>query len=162
MAYTVRGGHIRAVGNGMRALDGAPGIALLRAELLLFLRMPADSGGIKNEAGACQGGKSRALGIPLVPADQRGDAADAGVVSAKTQIARREIKFLVIGGIVGNVHLAVDAGNLAGGIDDGGAIVVEAGCAALEDRSDDDDVLITGDAAKRCGRRPGNWFGEIE
>jgi thiamine biosynthesis lipoprotein len=41
------GGNVDAVGNGVAALHGAPSITLRGAVLGLFIRMPADGGGIK-------------------------------------------------------------------------------------------------------------------
>src|SRR6185369_6259934 len=38
---------IDAVGDGVRALDGAPRVALLRAELIFLVRVPADGGRVE-------------------------------------------------------------------------------------------------------------------
>ena len=58
-----------AVGYGVAALDGGPGIALP----LLFLRrvraLVTDGGGVDEEVGSLQGHEPRPFGIPLVPAD---------------------------------------------------------------------------------------------
>ncbi len=67
---------IHSVGDGVRALDGSPGIVLGYAEFCLFSRMPADRRGIEKQLCALQGGEPRAFGIPLVPADQRADPAE--------------------------------------------------------------------------------------
>ena len=76
-------------------------------------------------------------GIPLVPADQHADAAVARVEVGEAEIAGREIKFLVVERVVGDVHLAVDAEQRAVGVEDRGGVVIEAGGAALEQRGDD-------------------------
>src|SRR5256712_791988 len=66
---------VYAVGDGVRALDGAPGVELRRAKLLLFPRMPADSRRIEKNLRALQARQPRAFRIPLVPADQDADVA---------------------------------------------------------------------------------------
>ena len=62
---------VDSVGDGVRALDGEPGVVLRRAPLFFLRRMPADGGGIEEHVRTLQGGQPRALRIPLVPADQR-------------------------------------------------------------------------------------------
>ena len=49
------------------------------AELCFLRGMPANRGGIEQHLRALQRGQPRALGIPLVPADERADSSDAGV-----------------------------------------------------------------------------------
>ena len=100
---------IDAVGDGMRTLDGLPGVVLGLAELGLLCGMPADSGGIEEHLGALQGGKARGFGVPLVPADERAHAATGEVDGLEAKIARREVIFFVIKRVVRYVHLAVDA-----------------------------------------------------
>ena len=109
VADAIHHSDINAVGDGMPALHGAPGIVLRRAELLLLRRMPADRGRIKQYLCALERRQSRALGIPLVPADQRADPACLRVEGAEAEIARGEVELLVIKRIVGDMHLAVDA-----------------------------------------------------
>ena len=77
VADAVDGGDEDAVGDGVGALDGLPGVVLRRAEFVLLGRMPADGGGIEEDVGALQRGEARGFGIPLVPADERADAAEA-------------------------------------------------------------------------------------
>ena len=139
-ADAIDGGDVDAVGDGVGALDGAPGVELRRAVLRFFRRVPADGRGIEENVRAAQAGQARAFGIPLVPADQRGDAAEARVEAGKAEVAGREVELFVVERIVGDVHLAVDAGEAAVGVEDRGGVVVEAGGAALEERSDDDDA----------------------
>ena len=95
----------------MRPLDGLPGVVLRRAELVFLGRVPADGSGIEEHLRALQRGEPRALGIPLVPAHERADAAKAGVHGLKAQVARREVVLLVVERVVGDVHLAIDAGD---------------------------------------------------
>ena len=100
---------IDAVGDGVRALHGPPGIVLRRAVLRLFGGMPADGGRIEKNVRARERGEARRFGIPLVPADQRRDAAELRIERAEAEIARREVKLLEEERIVRDVHLAVDA-----------------------------------------------------
>src|SRR5581483_9766302 len=93
-------------------------------------------------------GQTRALGKPLVPAHQRSDFRVTRLKAGKAQIARREIKFLVVKRIVGNVHLAVNAGNRAVGVDDHRGVVINPGGAALEERSDDHDLALARERAQ--------------
>src|SRR5438094_8312886 len=95
-------GNVHAVGNGVAALNGAPGLQLCRAELRFLMRVPADAGGIKNYLSAAKRSETRAFGIPLVPANLHTDARVLRIEIWKAQIPRREIKFLVIKRIVGN------------------------------------------------------------
>ena len=99
---------------------------LRRAELVFLCRVPADGGGIKEHFGALQRGEPRALGIPLVPADERADAAGGGIDGLETEIAGREVILLVIKRIVGDVHLAIDAGDVAVGVERNRGVVVKA------------------------------------
>ena len=67
---------------------------------------------------------------------------------AETEIARSEVELLVVERIVGDVHLAVDAGDVIGRgtrvVEHGGGVVVEAGGAALEEDGDQRDFLLRG------------------
>ena len=132
VADAIDDGDVNAVGDGVGALDGAPGVELRRAELRFFVRMPADARGIENDLRALQSGEARALRIPLVPANLNADAAVCGIEIRKAEIAGREIKFFVVKRIVGNVHFAVFAEERAVGVKDGAGVVIDAGGAALE------------------------------
>src|SRR5437667_7637857 len=68
VAHAVHRGDVTAVGDGVAALDGAPGVELLGAVGRLLLRVPADGCRITEEGGALQRGETRALRIPLIPA----------------------------------------------------------------------------------------------
>ena len=80
----------------------------------------------------------------------------------EVEVARREIKFLVVVRIVGNVHLAVAAGQTSVGVHHHRRVVVDALGAALEERTDDDDLARGGGRAQRLGGRSGNRLGEVE
>ena len=60
----------------------------------------------------------------------------------ETEIARREVKLLVIRRIVRDVHLAILPEELAVGVDDRRGVVINAGGAFLEKRGDDDDAAV--------------------
>src|SRR3954447_8100143 len=70
MAHSIHGRHVDAVGDGMGALNGLPGVVLGRAEFFFLRRVPADGGGIKEHLRALKGREARALGIPLVPTNE--------------------------------------------------------------------------------------------
>ena len=74
MTDPVDGCHVNAVRDGVGALDGLPGARLSRAEFRFFRRMPADRGGIEEDAGAFEGGQ-HGFRIPLIPTNERTDRA---------------------------------------------------------------------------------------
>ena len=84
MADAVHRGHVDAVGDGVRALDGLPGI-VLRAGLGRVGMMEADGRGIEQNLRAAERRQAGAFGIPLVPADQRSDARIARVEAAEAR-----------------------------------------------------------------------------
>src|SRR5262249_399193 len=115
-ANAVDDGDINAVGDGMSALNGAPGIELRCTEFRFFVRMPADAGGIEDDLRATERGNARAFRIPLVPTNLHADLSILGVEVRKAEIAGSEIKFFVIERIVGDVHFAVFAEEAAVGV----------------------------------------------
>ena len=80
----------------------------------------------------------------------------------KSEIARREVKFLVIKGIIRNVHLAIFTEEFAIGTDNCGCVVIDAGTAFLEKRRDDDDPELTREFAKGRRRSSGHFLGQLE
>ena len=83
MTDAVDAGHVDSVGDGVAALDGLPRVILGGAELFFLGGVPADGGGIEEDFSTLEGGEARALGVPLVPADERADAAGGGVDGRK-------------------------------------------------------------------------------
>lgn len=73
---------------------------------------------------------------------QRAHPAKAGVDGAKTQIAGGEIVLLEIQRVVGDVHLAIHAGQLALGIQGDGGVVIKPGGTAFKERGDEDDAEL--------------------
>ena len=124
--------------------------------------MPADRGRIKQNLRAAQRGQPRRFRIPLVPANADADLPVRGRPGLKPEIARREVKLLVIRGIVRDVHLAILAQVLPVRVDDGRGVVINAGGALLEKRGDDHDAGFPRDFLQLSRRRPGNLLGQRE
>src|SRR5580704_10560312 len=124
--------------------------------------MPADAGGIKKNLRAGETHEARAFWVPLVPTNLDADAAIARGETGKTEIAWREIKFLEVEWIFGDVHLAIAAGERAIGIDNRGGIVIDAGTAALKNGNDQDNSALARDGGEGIGGGAGNGFGEGE
>src|SRR5690348_3039234 len=101
-----------AVRNGVRALDGPPGVLLRFPIFSFFVRMPTNGRWVKQNVGSLKSRQARALRIPLVPADQRSHATELRIERLEPKIAGSEVIFFVIQGIVRDVHLAVEALNL--------------------------------------------------
>src|SRR5580698_2834018 len=146
--YTIHSRHVDTVGNCVGALNGAPGVVLGCAELRFLGGMPADRSGIKQHVRSLQCGQTSALGIPLVPADERSHAANAGVKGTKAEVAWSEIELFIIKRIVGNVHLAVETENGAVLVESHCRVVIEAGGSFLEERCDEHDSQLFGDFGK--------------
>src|SRR5207245_7933894 len=103
----VRCGDVAAVRDRVTSLNCFPGRMLRRAKFFSLARMPADGCRIKNNLGATQCGQPRRFGIPLVPANADTDLAALCFPGPKTEVTRREIKFLVIQRIVRGVNLEI-------------------------------------------------------
>ena len=162
MTDAIDGADKHAVGNGVGALDGEPGFVLRRSPLILFRRMPADGGGIEEDVGTLQGSQTRTLGIPLIPADQGADRALFQIEAAEAEVAGGEVILFVIEGIVGDVHLAVEAADFAVAADDDRGVVIEAGGAPLKKGDDNSGFQLAGEGAEARRTGSGNGLGEIE
>ena len=162
MPDAVHRGDVNAIRDGVTALHGAPGVVLRRAVRLLLARMPANRRGVEKHGRAPQRRQPRRLRIPLVPADERPDAPDARVKGPKAEVARSEVELLVIRGIVRDVHLAIEAHHATVGVDDGGAVVIDAGSAALEDGRDHRHLIRFGDAAQGVRGRTGHGLSQVK
>src|SRR5215469_17787621 len=122
---------IHSIRDRMAALNRFPCFELPRAELFLFVRMPADARWIKNDLRAAKSSEPRACWVPLVPADLHADARVLRIEIRKAQIAGSEIKFFVIERVVRNMHLAVFSKKRSVGIQNCAGVVINAGSAAL-------------------------------
>src|SRR4030067_1071045 len=85
----------QAVGDGVRALNGDPGIALTGLLGIAVAWIPANGRRVEQQIGTVEGHEARGLGVPLVPAHQHAEPPDAGVDGLETEIAGREVEFLV-------------------------------------------------------------------
>ena len=63
--------------------------------------------------------------------------------------------------VVRNVHFAIESGDRAVGVDDRGAIVIDALGAMFEDRRDDHDTQFACDRAQQVGGRTGDRLGQV-
>ena len=161
-ADAIDDGYIGAIGDGVGTLNGFPGIQLSGADLRFLVRVPADTGGIKNNLRALERGDAGTFGVPLVPTDLHANAGEFGVEVEKAEIAGREIKFFVVERVVGNVHLAIFAEVGAVGIENGAGVVVDAGGAAFENGNDESDFFFFSDLREAVGGGAGNGFSEIK
>src|SRR3712207_1240276 len=124
-AYTVYRYDGKPIGNGMPTLYGGPSLTL---SLLFFFRVAqriAYGGGIDEHFGALQRHEAGCFGIPLIPANEHAQPAHTGVDGVESQVAGREIELLVIGWIIGNVHLAILSGNASVGFYHHGRVVIK-------------------------------------
>ena len=80
----------------------------------------------------------------------------------EAEVAGGEVELLVVEGVVGDVHLAIDVGDAAVLLDGDGGVVVEAGGAALEEGGDEDDAGLLADAGEDVGGGAGDGLGEAE
>src|SRR6476620_1998810 len=99
--------------------------------------MPTDRRWVKQDLGAAERGQPRRFRIPLVPANADPNLPVLRGPRLEPEIARREVKLLVVGRIVRDMHLAILPEVLAVRIDDRGGIVVNARCAFFEKGGDD-------------------------
>lgn len=161
-AHTVDRHDGKAVGYGVSALYGGPCLTLALLLVGSVGEGIADGGGVDEQVGTLEGHQTRCLGIPLIPADEHAEATDGGVDGLETEVAGREIEFLVVGGIIRDVHLAVFAGDGAVLVQHYGRVVVQAGSTALEERGDDHHAQLLGQGTKTLGRRTGDGLGLVE
>ena len=145
MSHAIDNRHIDSVRDGVAALHRAPGIVLGGPKGLLFARMPANRRGVKQNGCAAQRCQAGGFGIPLVPADERPDASHVRLEGPKTEVTGSEVELLIVGRIVRNVHLAIQTDHAPVCVDDGGAVVIHARSAPLEDRRDNCDLLLLRD-----------------
>ena len=162
MAYAIDRHHRQSVGHGMAALHRGPSLALSLLLLGGVATLVADGRGIDEQLRTRQGHHTSAFGIPLVPANLHAKAAHACVNGLKAEVAGREIELLVVGGVVGDVHLAIFACDAAIALQDYGRIVVEARGATLKQGGDNHDAVLLGQGAEEIGRRTRDGFGQVE
>ena len=162
MPYPIDGHDGQTVGHGMTALHELPCLALARLLLGCVAALVADGGGIDEDVGAGKGHEACALGVPLVPADLHAEASDGGLYGLEAEVAGGEIELLVVGGVVGDVHLAMYAGDAAILLKDDGGVVVEPCGTALEEAGDEHDSVFTRERAIERGGGPGDGLCQVE
>jgi hypothetical protein len=158
----VDGGHIATIGDGMGALCGLPGRVLLGSKGGFLGGVPAYGGRVKEDLSPLECGEACGFGKPLIPTDEHAEAAVAGGERAEAEVAGGEVELFVVEGVVGDVHLAVDAEEIAVGVDDGRGVMVETRGALFEQGNDDDDAMFAGDVLEGAGGGAGDGFGESE
>ena len=154
---TLAGKH--AVIIGRSKIVGRPLAALLFGRVRAF---EAYGRGVDEQFGAGQGHEPCALGVPLVPADLHAEAPDRRVDGAEAEVAGREVELLVVGGVVGDVHLAVAAGQRAVRLEHDGGVVVQARRAALEERRDEHHAVAPRQGGVMFGGGAGDGLGQVE
>src|SRR5439155_9797257 len=147
MADAVRHRDIASIRNRVTALDRFPRGMLCRAEVFPFRWVPPDCCWIKNDLGAAQRGETCCLGVPLVPANADADFAVRCLPCLKSQVPGCEIKLFVIQRVIRDVHLAIFAEQFSVCVDYCRGIVVNAGAAFLEKRSEE----------RRVGKECRSW-----
>jgi len=98
----------------------------------------------------------------LIPTHERPDPSHARVDRAEPEVAGREVVFLIVGGVVGDVHLAVHTDHASVDVDRRGAVVVETGRAALENGRDDHDPRLLRRFPEGFRARPGDRLRQVE
>ena len=146
----------------MAALHGPPCVALRRAELCLLPRVPTDGGRVEHDRRAVQRRQPCRLGEPLVPADQHADPSVPRRPRAEAEVARREVKLLVVAGIIRNVHLPVQPRHASVGINHDRRVVIDARRATLKDRYNDNHLFLLRDFAQRSRGQPRHRFGQVK
>ncbi len=90
----------------------------------------------------------------------------AGGNRAEAEVAGGEVELLVVERVVGDVHLAVDAGDMvgrgAGGIEHCDGVVIEAWGAALKEAGDESDVFLANDRSETSCAGTGDGLGQGE
>ena len=98
----------------------------------------------------------RAPGVPLIPAgDQCADGSVTRFKSFESEIAGCEIILFIKTRIIGNVHFAIKTQNASIGIDDHGAVMIEARCTTFKYRNNDRNLVVSGRFLKGSGDGPG-------
>lgn len=151
----VGGDNGQSVGYGMSALNGRPCFPLPFLFVFRVAALIADGSGVDEHFCTVQRHQAGSFRIPLVPTNEDAQPSDAGVDWAKSEVAGCEIEFLVVGRVVGNVHLPVFAGDASVALEDDRRVVVESGSAPFEERGDEHDVVFLSQFAEELG----GWTG---
>ena len=79
----------------------------------------------------------------MIPAHLYAKLSYACLDGVEANVARREIEFLVIGRVVGNVHLAISACDAAIDIEDDRRVMIETWGTTFEETRDEHDVVLS-------------------
>ena len=155
--YTIDSKDRQTIGNGMSSHHCLPGSALALLFLFCVAGSIADGSGIDEDLCPLKGHQARCLRIPLIPAHHHTQSTYTGVDGVEAEIAWGEVELLVVGRIIGDVHLAIDACDGTIFLKDHGSVVVEPCCTTLKERGDDHHTKLFGKFAIELGR--GSWDG---
>ena len=161
-ARAIGGGNEHAVGDGVAAHHGFPSVVLASAELRFLCRLPADCRGIENDLSTGKRGKACGLWKPLIPADAGAEAAVLRVKTLEAEIARREVELFIKQRIVGNVHLAIDAGSGSVDVEDNRRVVVDARRPAFKKRANHDHAIVSCRSSDGLACGAGNGLGVVK
>ncbi len=139
-----------------------PSIQLPLLFILIIGRIPTDRGRVEQNFRTGKRHQPGRFRIPLIPAKQYPQAPDRSPDRLETKITGGEIKLLIEARIIGNMHLAVDATDLAGAIKDYGSVVIQPGRSPFKQRSDDDQAKFFRQRANAFGTGAGYRFGTIK
>src|SRR5690348_8883963 len=151
-----------AVGDRVPALHGDPRVALACFLFLVVGRIPADRGRVQQDFRAGQRHQPRGLRVPLVPAHQHAELAERSLDRMEAEVARCEVELLVVGRIVGDVHLAIHAGDSGRAIEHHRGVVVQTRGSVFEQRGDHHQLQFLRELAEALGGRAGNGFAAVE
>lgn len=161
-AHPVDSDDRKSVGHSMAAHHGGPRRALALLLLLDVGGFIADGRRVDQNLCPLQGHQARCLWIPLVPADQHTQATHTRVDGTEAEVARSKVKLLVVGRIVGDVHLAILARDGSVALYHHGRVVIETCRAALKERRDDDDAQTPGQFTIKLSRWAGDRLRQVE
>ena len=162
MANTVDGYDGQSVGNGVTTHYGLPSHALTLLLLWSVARLIAYGCRVDEQFGTLKGHETCCLWIPLIPAYEHAKTSYRGVDGTEAEVARGEIELLVVGRIVGYVHLAILAGYGSVFFEDNSGVVVETCCATLKERCDEHYAQLFCQSAVDVGRGARDGLSEVE
>ena len=162
VARAVNGDNGKSVGHGVTALYRCPGLALAFLFLGRIATFVADGGGVDEEFSTAERHQARTFGVPLVPAHLNAKTADARIDGLEAEVARREVELFVIGGVVGDVHLAVFSSDATVSFKNHGRVVIKSRGAAFEEGSHENNLVAARQITVEIGGRSRDRLCEVE
>jgi hypothetical protein len=129
----IHGNHEDAIRNRVGALNRLPRLHLRLIDGLALVELSTDRRRVEKEFRAGECGRPRRLGKPLIPTDQHTEPPGFGLMGHEAEISRREMEFLVVERIVGDMHLPIATGDFSSAVQDDRRVVVEARGTTLEE-----------------------------